>query len=155
MEFARYRVIIIDEISMVSSVSSQFIADINDRLNEMKETGMHGDITFGGCHVVWCGDFYQLSPVGQSALYKTNANNANAGVGRTLWLQGITHSVFLSESVRQEGDGKLQELLESVRDGSLEEQLHVLNGRVLSSTCGPEPDMNVTTVTVTDSNRQT
>ena len=113
---------------------------------------MHGDITFGGCHVVWCGDFYQLSPVGQSALYKTNANNANAGVGRTLWLQGITHSVFLSESVRQEGDGKLQELLESVRDGSLEEQLHVLNGRVLSSTCGPEPDMNVTTVTVTDSN---
>ena len=63
-------ILIIDEFSMVKpsvySVANTRVCDLKDRLN----------LPFGGIHVVFCGDFYQLPPVG-SVIYQTPTSHEN------------------------------------------------------------------------------
>ncbi len=57
--------IIIDEVSMVGS---NMLLEIHKRLQQLK-TIMTGNDTFGGISVLAVGDLYQLSPIGQPALF--------------------------------------------------------------------------------------
>ena len=57
-------IIIIDEISMVSSM---LLYQVNQRLNEI--LGYSDQLPFTGMSVIVCGNFYQLPPVRGRPLY--------------------------------------------------------------------------------------
>ena len=104
--------IIIDEISLLSfesiydihtSIVAALLAtlsplnkDYDDRKNEIKSK------PFGGLHILFCGDFYQLKCMGGTALYTPvqNIKNAKAKVGYEHVWNHITSFVELTENMR-------------------------------------------------------
>ena len=65
---SEFRLIIIDEISMDSSV---FFYQVNQWLNEM--FGYSGNGPFAGLPVIVCGDFFQLPPLKGLSVYSSAA----------------------------------------------------------------------------------
>ena len=95
-------VMILDEFSMVNPA---LFALSDSRLRKMKT---RLDKPFGGVHIVLCGDFYQLPPVGSSLIkppsQQENAKDKYASlsmVGRHLWKTVLTDVIELLENLRQ------------------------------------------------------
>jgi hypothetical protein len=145
------KLIIIDEISMVSCeslhmMSKRFtdarIAAIADP-EERKRLEMS---VFGGIHVLFVGDFYQLPPIMGTPLYqrRQTSNEAEKGRkiwsneaknGRKIWLQ-IKHFVELDVNYRlqdcDEGTKALASSLKDLRKGIVtEKSLALLNSKAL------------------------
>ena len=68
-KLSEVRLIIIDEISMVSSV---LFVQVNQRLTEIFRNS--GKQPFAGLPAMVCGDFYQLSSVKDLPVYSTTAS---------------------------------------------------------------------------------
>ena len=100
------KVIIIDEISMVSN---ELLFNVHLRLNEIFGS-VHND-PFAGITVIVVGDLLQLPPVGGRQVYASYKNNwQNFDL---LWRH---FKVFeLTEVMPQRGDGTLIDLLNNVR----------------------------------------
>ena len=114
--------IFIDEISMVSchdmyKISAQLARVMNEYVKP-----------FGGQNIIFSGDFAQLKPVRQRALYNhavgTHAHSGMSihgqeeAIGKSLWHQ-ITTVVILRQNMRQNiqsaRDGKFRQALENMR----------------------------------------
>lgn len=86
------KVIVIDEISMVSSES---LEEINRRLCEAvctsipdpKERAKINSKPFAGLPAIFCGDLYQLGCVGGTPVYYTTRLNTHAMRGQNIWRQ--------------------------------------------------------------------
>ena len=68
-KLSEIKFIIVDEISMVSSV---LFYQVHQRLNEI--FGVSTDLPFAGLPVLVCGDLYQLPPVKGAPIYSSTDN---------------------------------------------------------------------------------
>lgn len=81
--------LLVDEFSMITP----HVFDVmEERLRKLKE---QLDKPFGGVHVIFCGDFYQLPTVGSGPIYScqigaTGRNSIRAFNGRRYWKTCIT-----------------------------------------------------------------
>ena len=121
------KIIIIDEISMVDARMFNKI-DVN-----LKQVG-DAHRPFGGFHMVFCGDFYQLPPIDNCPLYKNyDADGACRG-GREAWLN--VDVVFeLDVNYRQRAD--TTGYIDTLRAGRMGQtltkaQFNMLRGRQCS-----------------------
>ena len=100
---------VLDEISLLSS---QETFEVHKRL--CYATGVH-DKPFGGLHVIFSGDFYQLkcfkgAPIPSTLSHPTNVNNAESRMGREIWEQ-FNSFIELTENCRaRETNGVLSQL---------------------------------------------
>ena len=109
-------VMFLDEFSMVKPALYSLT---NSRLQKMKA---RLDKPFGGVHLVFTGDFYQLQPVG-SFIFQTptqfeNDKDSNAKEsmkGRHLWKTQLTDVIELTENHRQTADPEWADALERWR----------------------------------------
>ena len=74
--------VIFDEFSMLSC---KVLLDINRRLKAAQPTSEARSQDFGGLHVLFCGDFYQLPPVSGTSFYESNTTSALDKAGLELW----------------------------------------------------------------------
>lgn len=95
---------IIDEISMVAAAS---INDISQRIksgklaitNDEQQREYIQKHHFGGAHMIFSGDLYQLKPVGQTSIYVSNPRKRLDKAGRLIW-EDINEFAELTENCR-------------------------------------------------------
>jgi len=134
--------ILIDEVSMMGAWD---IARIDKRLRALKGK----DAPFGGLHIVFCGDFGQLPPVRQKAMYHrgvvTGARRLEILRGIELWKTELNASVVLKCNHRAKEDRAFADLLSRLRVGRpTEKDLELLNSRVISRGVTVPPSVNST-----------
>jgi len=135
------KLLIIDEVSMVSSLTLLYI---HLRLTEIMSTNS----PFGGVSIVCFGDFMQLPPVkGNQPFQPVTAREAKQRLGAisslSLW-QTFTYDE-LTVNMRQHGDSTYANLLSNVRLGSINDNEHsLLESRRISA------DRRATTEEVTE-----
>lgn len=111
MILERLYVLIIDEISMVSS---QMLQKINQRLQLIKQS----DELFGGVTVIAVGDLYQLKPVEGSFVFKQPSKTFNSIVcPDTLFSRFVL--LELTKVMRQRDDQDFAEMLCRIRNGQV------------------------------------
>lgn len=106
VQLAYLKILIIDEISMVSSGTFNYI---DKRLQQIKDSTQ----PFGGITVVAV-DLYQLRPVGQYVFELSS--NVMARIAGSVW-QSHFHLVELCRIMRQKDDSNFAALLNRVRQG--------------------------------------
>lgn len=106
------RVLIIDEISMLSSETLNMVERV---VREAKRI----DLPFGGLQIVCVGDFFQLPPV------QKGSKDSVFAFQSTAWKRAHMLTCYLEEQYRQD-DGALLGFLTSVRDGVVDESHHEL-----------------------------
>ena len=110
--FSKLKVLIIDEISMVSP---EIFASMDKVLRAFKNSPE----PFGGVQVVISGDFFQLPPV--SKTFKEKRFAWQSPVWKALELK----SCYLTEKFRQE-DNRLIQILDEIRTGEVSEEARKL-----------------------------
>ena len=127
------KVVIIDEISMVSSTLLYYIYR---RLQEIKGC-QNNQSTFGDVTVIAVGDFYQLKPVKNSFVFEL-PNDGYAALHDPLWYQ--FKFTELTQIMRQKDDKHFAEFLNRVRTNSCtEEDIKLLESRVISADSSDYP----------------
>jgi hypothetical protein len=106
-------VLFIDEFSMVTS---HMLDLIDTRLRQLKG---QPDKLYGGVYLIFCGDFYQLPPVGSGTIYSklnvtAGVNTIRASNGRHTWKTCLTDVIELTKNHRQQ-DPKWASTLEHFR----------------------------------------
>lgn len=105
------RVLIIDEISMMHAHTLRLVDEVLRRLRK-------NPLPFGGVQVVFCGDFFQLPPVGSEPNYEKYAFMSQS------WVDASPVVCYLSEQHRQQesGDGiTLNHILNQIRQGKVDD----------------------------------
>lgn len=108
-KISKAKVLVIDEVSMISSTMLDNVSRICQEVRRIKEP-------FGGLQVVLVGDFFQLPPVSGGA-----AGQAGFAFESAAWKSANFVVCYLSEQHRQE-DEKLLSVLSAVRSSSVEEE---------------------------------
>ena len=123
--FSRSRILIIDEVSMLSS---SLLAQIDDRLRNL--CGL--EAPFGGLHIVLAGDLCQLDPVVGFPVYsKNHKSSVRDRAGYKLWHESVNHCILLEENMRFLNDPEWGKVLESVRLGNwTDKALQIINSRL-------------------------
>ncbi|MCB0396901.1 MAG: AAA family ATPase [Flavobacteriales bacterium] len=98
-------VLIIDEISMLHANQLNAVQHV---LRSMRNSSD----PFGGIQVVFCGDFFQLPPVGK----REEANRDKFAFMSQAWLDAGLTICYLTEQHRQ-NDGPLNRILNEIREG--------------------------------------
>lgn len=110
------RILIIDEISMVSGI-------LLDKLNLIFQKVRFDSRPFGGIQVVFSGDFLQLPPVFKELNDNDFAFNSKS------WKDSRIKPVILDKLVRQDGDSSFAKMLNEIRKGGVS-SLGVLSSRI-------------------------
>ena len=122
--FSQVRLLIIDEVSMLSS---RFLAQIDERLRTLCDS----DKPFGGLHLILAGDLCQLEPVLGSPVYK-KAKSSMDQAGHHLWENSVTSCILLEENMRFLRDPDWGKLLERARVGAYtDEDIGLINSRLV------------------------
>ena len=109
----------IDEKSMVSTTR---LYQIDQRLKQARPE--NADLPFGGISVILMGDYAQLPPVKEKAVYDSvQGGKEHQTRGKNLYYL-FRKVIRLTESKRQEGDEEFKDLLSRVADGPKLEQRH-------------------------------
>jgi ATP-dependent exoDNAse (exonuclease V) alpha subunit len=103
------KVLIIDEISMLHR--NQL-----DVLNEILKFIRQNNEPFGGLQIIFCGDFFQLPPVGEAE----ETNREKFAFMSDAWVQAAPVICYLSEQHRQKGDN-LDKILNQIRAGAVDQ----------------------------------
>ena len=106
---ATNKVLIIDEISMLSAKQLDLVNHICQAFKEDMRP-------FGGMQVVFCGDFFQLPPVGR------NGKDVRFVTESQVWNNMELKVCYLDEQHRQ-SDKKFLQLLRSIREGEVTDGL--------------------------------
>jgi ATP-dependent exoDNAse (exonuclease V) alpha subunit len=118
------KVLIIDEISMLHR--NQL-----DALNEILKFIRQSNEPFGGLQIIFCGDFFQLPPVGEAE----ETNREKFAFMSDAWVQAAPVICYLSEQHRQKGDN-LDKILNQIRAGAVDqnslELLRIASKNILS-----------------------
>ena len=129
------KMLIFDEFSMLSCKD---LVDVDRRLRAAQTDPELQKLPFGGIHVLFFGDFYQLPPVGGDSLYSTDLKYAASKVGRQLWEQFDVFGELLVNRRFKDPDGTLAKLAAKARVGDVcshrdKELLDEVNKRVALS----------------------
>ncbi len=147
---------IADEISMVGG---RFMSQWSQRMQQAKgDEGVLSELPFGGVNMIFLGDFGQLRPVKQGALYSyklirtpgfeacRDDRGVSALMGAYLW-RCVRAVVLLRKNQRQSEDGEYAALLGRVRVGQCgvneldgQNDVDVLRRRELSRLAMSDPD---------------
>lgn len=114
-QFRGVRLLIIDEISMVSNIMLLYV---NRRLREI----FSSDLDFGGLNVLVLGDLLQLKPVRSGFVYEDIPATTLKYCCDASWTPNVwTDFEYseLTENMRQKGDERWIEILKHARIGSL------------------------------------
>lgn len=151
------RYLIIDEVSMISAI---LMSEISDRLRQAKgEDTRVSNQLFGGVNIIFTGDFGQLKPVLQAALYKhslvqhpgfeevRNPDRVSTLNGAFLWRQ-VNKVVILKQNRCQKNDRGYSQLLDRIRVGrsyqtmmrKTDADVDILRDRQLSHIAQTKPD---------------
>jgi ATP-dependent DNA helicase PIF1 len=106
--FSKLKILIIDEVSMISP-------EIFSAMDKILKSFKFTDEPFGGVQVILSGDFFQLPPVSKIRKEKRFAWQAPA------WRDLNLKTCYLEENFRQ-GEDKLIEILDDIRSGEISEQ---------------------------------
>ena len=149
--------LVLDEVSMIGA---SFLSMLNARLQRAKGTNEYlHDSPFGGINIIFTGDFGQLRPVREAALYSHKLVNdpdiaqcrskASVGslMGAYLW-RLVSTVVLLKQNQRQSGDKAYAGLLCRVRAGECNRRVHAgeatdyntLQSRYLDRLVATDPD---------------
>jgi len=131
--------IILDEKSMVGRrmlgyLDNRLRVAFPEKSNEM----------FGGCSLLMFGDFGQLPPVGDTALFnlthydESSNKNIDSNYGRSVYMNGINESITLNRVMRQQGDSptaiRFREVLSCVQSKeATEADCEFLNTRCIQN----------------------
>ncbi len=146
---------IADEISMVGG---RFMSQWSTRIQQAKgDEGVLAELPFGGVNMIFLGDFGQLRPVKQAALYSyrlvsspgleacRDERGVSALMGAYLW-RSVQTVVMLRRNQRQSEDPEYAALLSRVRVGQcvtntpgVRSDIEVLRGRELVRLANREP----------------
>lgn len=130
--FEKTKVLIIDEISMLSSST----LDCIDRVAKIFK---RNEEPFGGLQIIFSGDFFQLPPIEKRPVYNEQTifmdEEENSRIPFAFkskaWKDCDLHTCYLSEQFRQE-DNELSTVLAEIRDGELSQKsLEILNKRII------------------------
>ena len=130
--FRNVKLIIIDEVSMLSSLTLSYI---HLRLEEL----FGGDQWFGGMNVLLVGDILQLPPVNGSMVFQNISNRVIAArlgcmTSVNIWKETVVYDE-LTINERQKRDPEFGQLLNEVRVNSLSENtINQLQKRVIKCT---------------------
>ena len=108
--FKDTELLIIDEMSMVGQY---MLYQINRRLQEAKPHKSTTD--FAGVSIVLMGDFAQLPPVTDKALFQAKGGTQFQSIGRCLYKDNFNKALTLKESMRQRGND--QTIFRNILDG--------------------------------------
>jgi ATP-dependent DNA helicase PIF1 len=112
------RFLIIDEKSMLGLKQLYWI---DCRLRQL--IPFRSDIPFGGINIVLFGDFYQLPPVCEQALYDTRPTNSPEGLAAQALYRLFDKTIVLKKIMRQQGEDEtsiaFRETLEGLRYGEI------------------------------------
>ena len=134
------KLVIIDEISMIDLATLYEISlrhsksmgtVITDELERLNKECLH----FGGTHILFTGDFYQLKPVFGQPIYSDRADNIYSQKGRDIWLS-LNEYVELTENTRYRNDATphMNLFLSGARIGKVDlNLLHIVNERLMAS----------------------
>ena len=117
-KLSEVKIIIIDEISMVSSM---LLYQVNQRLNGI--FGYSGQLPFAGMSVIVCGDFYQLPPVRGLPVYSSTTSI------KGLLILDLWHKfkmAELTEVMRQREDYQFINIWKKIREGQIDEDVELI-----------------------------
>jgi ATP-dependent DNA helicase PIF1 len=110
--FQKTRVLIIDEISMLSAQTLTMV-------NQAIQAALQTHEPFGGMQVILCGDFFQLPPITRES------REVQFAFQSEVWKELRLNTCYLSQQFRQ-NDSKLITLLNGIRGGDMSNALHNL-----------------------------
>ena len=135
-KLSKVRLIIIDKLSMVSSV---LVFQVNQRLTDIFRHS--GKETFNRLPVIVCDDFYQLPPVKASPVCSI-ATSIKGFLALYFWKK--FQMVELTEVMRQRGDYDLFRVLNKIRERNIDEDVgHTLKAQLLETKSYPEYAVHV------------
>ena len=129
--FEKTQVLIIDEVSMLSSRT----LDAIDRVSKLFK---QNELPFGGMQIIFSGDFFQLPPVEKRQVQTEQTiffdddtvSQVPFAFKSQAWKACDLHTCYLSEQFRQE-DNVLVTILSEIREGELSQKsLEVLRSRM-------------------------
>jgi len=128
--------LILDEVSMLGCAK---LASISKMLEKNKSNSL----AFGGVHILFSGDFFQLPAIGDICLYRIKSirrKDSDAVVlGMYLWSQVIKTTVLLVEHYRAPNP-EVYEVMERLRRGTLTyADIEKIKARVFGHPDGPDP----------------
>lgn len=119
--FNSTKILIIDEVSMLSSI---FFDNLNKVCKHMKESSE----PFGGMQIILCGDLFQLPPINRSSRKLQMVVHSEA------WSEMKPAICYLKEQHRQETGDNLSLLLNKIRAGEITtDDSDALNKRISST----------------------
>ena len=94
--------------------------------NDDNEIAVIKSKPFGGTHMLFTGDFYQLKPIQPEAIYTTEPKSIKSKDGQKIW-HSLNEYVELTENTRYKDDTSpyMNQFLSSARKGKVD--LHLLN----------------------------
>ena len=131
------KLIVLDEISMINlqtlnEISERQIAAMGTQTSDPVLRNSFKSKHFGGVHMLFTGDFYQLRPIDPEAIYTSNIKHESSIKGRQIW-QDLNEYVVLTENTRYMHDTTpiMNVFLSGARKGNVnQELLHAINSRV-------------------------
>lgn len=124
--------LIVDECSMISQ--SMLVA-IEKRLRAFQVGTANANKFMGGISVCFCGDLFQLPPVGGTPL---SSQIIPWSAGSRMWKEKVKQVIILTQVMRQALGDPLSPVLEAIRNNRLASVVHLLNDRVIGPNL-PEP----------------
>ena len=116
--FRELKVLIIDEISMVSPT-------IFTVMDKVLQVAKKSDKPFGGIQLILSGDFFQLPPISRSSDGKRFAWQSPS------WKEADLKTCYLRKKYRQDQDNLIVTVLDSIRAGVISQETRdILNSRV-------------------------
>jgi len=100
----KLEVLIIDEISMMDN-------ELFELINNLLMLIKNNDKFFGGIQLILVGDFFQLPPI-----------NGDYCFTSSIWENINLKKIILTEIIRQKDDDKLKQILEEIRNGTINEE---------------------------------
>jgi hypothetical protein len=139
-KFRGTRLIVIDEVSMINLESiaemsyrhQQALLSITD---DEAEREIIKSLPFGGVHIIFTGDLWQLKAIGGASIYTNKTLYGRAISGREIWHK-INEYCPLKENYRFKNDTTsiLKDFLRGAREGKVDEDLlHQVNKRLVLS----------------------
>ena len=137
---AGLHLIVLDEISMINletlhEISERQIAAMGTQTTDESQRENYKDKLFGGMHMLFTGDFFQIKPVQGEPIYTREPKSRKSLKGLQAW-EGLNEYVILTENTRHKNDATpvMNLFLKGARIGRVDEALlSKMNERVMTN----------------------